>query len=96
MIHFSSSMPTAPLVLPAISPEEVVACYEQGEWGDALLFARLFAGQCVYDHTEKAWYLWQGHVWHRDELGRIRLLDAPPASLLATAPGPRNVSLPIH
>lgn len=63
-----------PLSLPAIVCEEVVNYYQQGEWGDALLFARLFQGQCVYDHTEKAWYLWQEHFWRRDEVGAIRTL----------------------
>jgi putative DNA primase/helicase len=52
----------------------VLACYRQGEWGDGLLFAHLFAGTCVYDHTEKAWYLWQAHFWARDEVGQMRAL----------------------
>lgn len=52
----------------------VLASFRQGEWGDSQLFAHLFAGQCVYDHIEKAWYLWQQHYWQRDDVGRIRAL----------------------
>src|SRR5690348_4860977 len=48
----------------------VLDCYRKDEWGDALLFAHLFEHRCVYDHMEKAWYLWQGHFWKRDEVGR--------------------------
>ena len=66
---------TTPLLpLLAVTSNEVVDAYRQGEWGDALLFAHLFEGQCVYDHTEKVWYLWHGHCWRRDEMGRIRTL----------------------
>jgi hypothetical protein len=61
-------------VIPEIPLDEVVECYRKGEWGDALLFAQAFDGQCVYDHLEKAWYLWQGHYWQRDDQGRVRAL----------------------
>ena len=57
---------------PHIHLDEVLRCYSMGEWGDALLFAHLFEHMCVYDHHEKAWYLWQRHFWKRDDVGRIR------------------------
>src|SRR5205085_58426 len=41
----------------------------------------VFAGQVCYDHTEKEWYLWQGHHWTRDDVGKMRQLVA---GLLAT------------
>lgn len=63
---------------PTIALDTILDCYRKDEWGDALLFAHLFEGRCVFDHLEKAWYLWQGHFWQRDDIGRIRQLVAGP------------------
>jgi putative DNA primase/helicase len=63
---------------PEADLEIVLDDYRKDEWGDALLFAHLFEGYCVFDHLEKAWYLWQGHYWKRDEIGRVRQLVAGP------------------
>jgi putative DNA primase/helicase len=57
---------------PHVRLDEVLRCHSMGEWGDALLFAHLFEHVCVYDHHEKAWYVWQRHFWKRDDIGRIR------------------------
>src|SRR5205823_1429906 len=50
----------------------VLECLKQGEWGDSLLFAHLFAGKVIFDHIEKEWYVWHIHHWKRDDTGRIK------------------------
>jgi phage/plasmid-associated DNA primase len=50
----------------------VLDCLAQDEWGDSLLFAHLFRGQVLYDHTETAWYLWNVHHWGEDRTGKIK------------------------
>ncbi|HET8842300.1 MAG TPA: hypothetical protein VFN35_12585, partial [Ktedonobacteraceae bacterium] len=45
----------------------IMDCLFREEEGDARLYAFLFQGRCIYDHTEGMWYEWQGHVWKRDE-----------------------------
>jgi putative DNA primase/helicase len=80
--------------IPEADLELVLDCYRKDEWGDALLFAHLFEYQCVYDHMEKAWYLWQGHSWKRDEVGRIRqLVSGPLASVYLKAAADLNARL---
>src|SRR6266487_620555 len=64
--------------LPEFDLETVIDCYRKDEWGDALLFARLFEGRCVYDYRERSWYLWQGHYWKPDDTGRMRQLVSGP------------------
>lgn len=66
------------LAFPEVDLETVIDCYRKDEWGDALLFARLFEGRCVYDYRERSWYLWQGHYWKPDDTGRVRQLVAGP------------------
>jgi putative DNA primase/helicase len=66
------------LAFPEVDLETVIDCYRKDEWGDALLFARLFEGRCVYDYREGSWYLWQGHYWKPDDTGRVRQLVAGP------------------
>jgi putative DNA primase/helicase len=39
---------------------------DRNEQGDAELFAQMFKGYAVYDHSESAWYLWRGQYWERD------------------------------
>ena len=58
--------------LPDASVGLVLDCLTQGEWGDSLLFAHLFMGKAIYDHTEKEWYIWHNHYWVRDDTGRIK------------------------
>jgi len=50
----------------------VLDCLEQAEWGDSLLFAQLFRGKALYDHSANEWYLWQNHYWELDESNRIK------------------------
>lgn len=52
--------------LPDMEQAMVLRCLAENEDGDARLFAQLFQGRCIYDHTEGAWYLWQGHYWAKD------------------------------
>lgn len=59
-------------LFPHVRLDDVLRYYSMGEWGDALLFAHLFKHVCVYDHHDKAWYIWQKHFWKRDDIGRIR------------------------
>jgi putative DNA primase/helicase len=44
------------------------------EAGDAQLFATLYRDRVRYDHSDKMWYLWAGHVWREDRRGLVRLL----------------------
>jgi putative DNA primase/helicase len=53
-------------------------CLEAEEEGDARLYAHLFRGRCVYDHTEGAWYEWRGHFWERDDCKHALLLASGP------------------
>jgi hypothetical protein len=86
--------PTHAVCIPEADLELVLDCYRKDEWGDALLFAYLFEGQCVYDHMEKAWYLWQGHYWKRDEVGRVRqLVSGPLASVYLKVAADLNARL---
>src|SRR5947209_4299903 len=62
----SSSVSTEPDV------QFVLDCLGQDEWGDSLLFAHLFRGQVLYDHTEQVWYLWNAHHWVEDTTGKIK------------------------
>jgi len=52
----------------------VLECLHDGEEGDARLYAHLFRGQCIYDHTEKIWYEWRGHYWQPDETKHALLM----------------------
>ncbi len=68
------SVPDDQQELAAVTPAFVLQCLQRAEEGDARLFAHLFRGRCVYDHTEGQWYLWQGHSWKRDEYQKITVL----------------------
>jgi putative DNA primase/helicase len=52
----------------------ILKCLAEGEYGDSQLFAHLFKGQVIYDHTSQEWYLWAGHWWKCDETGKIKHL----------------------
>src|SRR6266702_3778237 len=60
--------------LPATEIDFVLDCLRDGEKGDARLYAHLFRGQCIYDHTEKLWYEWQRHYWKPDETKHALLM----------------------
>ncbi len=55
---------------------KVLEYLDMNEYGDALFFAAVFAGQVCYDHTAREWYLWDGHAWKRDATGKVRQLVA--------------------
>src|SRR5712692_2522339 len=94
----AGSTPRTPSPLPASVPEidleTVIDCHRKDEWGDALLFAKLFEGRCAYDYGERLWYLWQGHYWKPDGTGRVRqLVSGPLASAYLTAAAELTVCL---
>lgn len=60
--------------IPDIPTETVLECLKDDEYGDGALFAELFVGRCVYDHTDKVWYTWQGHYWKVDDVELMRHL----------------------
>jgi putative DNA primase/helicase len=66
------------VILPETHLEFVLECLKDEEEGDARLYAHLFRGKCVYDHTEGMWYEWQGHHWKRDECKHSLLLASGP------------------
>lgn len=60
--------------VPETDIDVVLQCLHDGEEGDARLYAHLFRGQCIYDHTEKMWYEWRGHSWQPDETKHALLM----------------------
>ena len=68
-----ASAPT-PTATRDLDIKSVLAALFENEYGDARLFARLFAGQVCYDNSSHDWYLWGGHYWQRDTKGQIRQL----------------------
>ncbi len=64
--------------LPETDLDFVLECLQDEEEGDARLYAHLFTGRCIYDHTEGMWYEWQGHAWERDECKHALLLASGP------------------
>jgi putative DNA primase/helicase len=82
IIHFRRKPEGTPdaeaVILPETSLEFVLECLQDEEEGDARLYCHLFAGKCVYDHTEGMWYEWQGHHWERDECKHALLLASGP------------------
>jgi putative DNA primase/helicase len=60
--------------VPETEVDFILECLHDGEEGDARLYAHLFRGQCVYDHTEKLWYEWEQHYWKPDETKHALLM----------------------
>jgi len=54
--------------------ETIIQRLGENEYGDGLLFAEVFNGLVCYDHSEKAWYLWNKHHWKKDATGKIKRL----------------------
>jgi putative DNA primase/helicase len=70
-----SAVHNAPdIPVPETDIDLVLDCLRDGEEGDARLYAHLFRGQCIYDHTEKLWYEWRGHSWQPDETKHALLM----------------------
>lgn len=59
---------------PLADIEFIRLCFFREELGDGELFAHIFNGRLVYDHSENGWYLWAGHHWRRDETEQVKLL----------------------
>jgi len=82
IIHFRRKPEGTPdeeaVSLPETHVEFVQECLQDEEEGDARLYAHLFRGKCVYDHTEGMWYEWQGHHWERDDCKHSLLLASGP------------------
>ncbi len=66
----------AQLIPKEVPTHKVLAYLDMNEYGDALFFAEVFADQVLYDHSEKDWYLWNGHAWKKDATGKVRQLVA--------------------
>ncbi len=64
--------------LPETDLDFVLECLRDEEEGDGRLYAHLFRGRCIYDHTEGMWYEWKGHSWERDECKHALLLASGP------------------
>ena len=64
--------------LPATDVQFILDCLRDEEEGDARLYAHLFRGRCIYDHTEKMWCEWRGNFWERDECKHSLLLASGP------------------
>ncbi len=60
--------------LPLVDLDLLHDCYEREEVGDGRLFAFLYGRRVAYDHSEAAWYLWDGNHFRRDHTGQIKLL----------------------
>lgn len=56
--------------------EVVLDLFEQDEYGDAQIFAILYACRVKYDHVEKRWYFWNGNCWEADKRSQIPNLIA--------------------
>jgi putative DNA primase/helicase len=80
--------------LAVVPLKKVIQCYHAAEYGDAQLFSLLFNGKCVFDHTAKTWYIWQGHYWIEDREQYIfNLVSGPLASCYINASAELNVLL---
>ncbi len=66
----------SPLIPKEVPISKVFAYLDENEYGDARFFAEVFADQVCYDHTDKEWYLWDGHHWKRDATSKVRQLVA--------------------
>lgn len=49
---------------------------DDGEYGDAKLFAHIFQDQLVFDHSIEKWYRYNGVYWQLDETNNVILLVA--------------------
>lgn len=51
------------------------------EQGDAEVFANIYKDKLIFDHEEKNWYIFNGHIWERDKNKRVLTLMEPIARL---------------
>ena len=52
---------------PIFSSKELQKALEDNECGDAALFRQFSNGDVLFDPSEKAFYIWNGSLWIRDE-----------------------------
>jgi putative DNA primase/helicase len=50
----------------------VIQCCENGEMGDATLFAHMTRGQTLFDHTSDCWYYYSNGFWIKDYTGQVK------------------------
>ncbi len=50
------------------------AAMNRGESGAAEIFAQIQDGRALYDHSERAWYRWNGQYWQLDRTAQINLI----------------------
>jgi putative DNA primase/helicase len=64
---------------PIFSSKELQKALEDNECGDAALFRKFTNGDVLFDSSEKAFYVWNGFLWIRDEekWGRQKLHTIP-------------------
>ena len=43
----------------------------EGEHGDAELFAALYRGKAIYDHSDHSWYCWRDSAWSIDRVDEV-------------------------
>ena len=69
---------TAPVrrdeAVPFCEYKVVLECLGGHEHGDAKLFEIIYGKRCIYDSSEKKWYIWAGHHWQRDTSNIMPLL----------------------
>lgn len=53
---------------------KIMDAFTREEAGDAELFAELFRGKAVFDHSERQWYLFGEHAWEKDRTGQVKKL----------------------
>jgi putative DNA primase/helicase len=71
---------TIPLPL-RVDVDFIAGRMDYAEMGMAEIFARMYIDRIIYDHREKQWYVFNGHYWHKDELGDTwRLIAGPVAA----------------
>jgi putative DNA primase/helicase len=60
-----------------LTEDELAQCLEDGEDGDAWLFAEIHRGRFIFDHSENQWFEFVGHSWRPDILREhLTALDA--------------------
>jgi len=58
-------------IKPPMDPIFIQECLKLEEDGDSKMFTELFKSQCIYDHSEDTWYLWQGQHWEPDRVNAV-------------------------
>lgn len=54
-----------------VTDQFVLECAAMESEGDGMLMDALLQGKLKYVEATKDWYAWSGHVWMRDDMGRV-------------------------